>query len=84
MINEELKEMWKNFEKRVCEYEEKVRKKLHSDERYSSLQSYEIDEKVRLSVNRKFRQESNLILGRHVYEVLVGTNGLWESIKASK
>lgn len=84
MINEEMKEMWKNFEKRVCEYEEKIRKKLLSKEEYNSLQPFEIDEKVRLSVNRKFQHESEAILGRHVYEVLVGDNGLWVSINASK
>lgn len=84
MNNEELKEMWNNFETKVTEYENKLREKFQKHEKYSNLTLREIDEKIRKSVNRKFKDENMLVLSTHVHGVLSGTNGLWASIKASR
>lgn len=84
MNNEERKQMWKDFEAKVVEYEDKLREKFQNNEKYCTLTSREVDEKIRKSVNRKFREESNIVLSAHVYGILSGTNGLWAEIKASR
>ena len=51
-----LEEMWGSLQTRVQVYEYQLRRK------YSNLNEEELNEKIRKGINRKFKQESRLIL----------------------
>lgn len=55
-----VEEMWDSLQKRVQLYEYHLRRK------YGSLNEEELNEKIRKSINRKFKQESNLILSLQI------------------
>ena len=52
----DLDYLWKELETRVQLYEYSLRRK------YNNLDEIELNEKIRKSVNRKFKKESNFLL----------------------